>query len=51
MFRVVVALTVTLYLVVAIKDPGYVTSYVLREEDEEQDIENSKKGAAQPSRG
>jgi len=31
-----------LYITVAFKDPGYVTSYVLRTDDLEEDIEKAK---------
>lgn len=41
-FRIEVFLTFAMYLYVAFKDPGYVTSYVLRGDEYEDDIEGMK---------
>jgi hypothetical protein len=42
-YRFEVAVTLISYLVVACKDPGYVTSYVLRGDEFEDDLEQAKK--------
>lgn len=42
MHRFVVFATLAVYLYVAFSDPGYITSYVLRGDEYEDDIENMK---------
>ena len=46
----VAGLTIISYLVVSCKDPGYVTSYVLRGDEFEDDIELARKECSDKSK-